>query len=110
MAKMTQSKKERLGIIPPKVIRPLTKAELQELLALTNLVSTEKFKAFQISGNTALIPRGQEVAKEQDAIARLMENVKNSWTSSKLTECGVPKNQAVNINQETGEITLTETK
>lgn len=102
MTAMTETKKERLGIKPAP--RNLNEAELKEFLALIDMVAVEKFKTIQIQNNTALIPRGQEVAKEQEAVSRLLENVKDQWMSAKLNECGVEQGVRVSIDPKTGEI------
>ncbi len=84
--------------------RNLTKAELTEYLHLIQVCNVQSWKAGQIKANTALIPNGQEVAKTEEAIARLLENSKNNWLSYVLIQCGIPSGQSVNINSKTGEI------
>ena len=108
MAKMSEKRKIEKGIIPPKPEprKVFNEAELTELNALISLVACEKFKAIQIKGNTALIPDGQKYCEQQEAVARLMENVKQNWVSQKLTELGYEKGLNVQINGKTGEIIL----
>lgn len=111
MSKMSESRKIKKGLVEaPKKRRNLNKQELQEYLEILRFCNGERWKAMQISGNTALVPNGQEVAKTQEAIANLLDNTKNNWLSQVLTECGVPKGQAVNINSVTGEIQDTKTE
>lgn len=81
--------------------------DLAELLELNRIAAAEKFKSIQIKGNTAMIPDGQKVAEQQEAIARLMENVKNNWVSSRLRELGCKEGAPVSIDLKTGEITET---
>ena len=84
-----------------------TPTEVMELQEMQRLVNSRKFEAAQIKGNTALVPKGQEVADQLEAIARLLENVKNGWVSGKLAEHGYPKDAICNINLTNGKITLT---
>lgn len=81
-----------------------TAGETMELMEMQRMVNAERVKAQLVAGNTALIPRGQEVAKEIDAIARLLENNKDQWFSQKLREHGYPQDLKVQINLTTGEI------
>ena len=84
-----------------------TPQEVLELQEMQRLVNTRKFEAAQIKGNTALVPDGQKCAEQIEAIARLMENVKNGWVSQKLVEHNYPKDAICNINLSNGKITLT---
>lgn len=79
--------------------------DLRELEELNRIASAEKFKSIQIKGNTAMIPDGQKVSEQQEAIARLMENVKNNWVSSRLRELGCKEGTPQTIDLKTGEIT-----
>lgn len=81
------------------------KKDLAELIELNRLVASEKFKSIQIKGNTAMIPDGQKVSEQQEAVARLMENVKDNWLSSKLRELGIKEGKPVSIDLNTGKIT-----
>lgn len=85
-----------------------TAAEVLELSEMTRLCNSERFKAVQFKGNTAIIPRGQEVAAEQDAMSRVLEQAKQQWISQKLRDHGFLPDEKCFINIETGEITLTE--
>ncbi len=96
------------GLIPSdeKPKRNFTPSETLELQEMHRLTSARKFEAAQIKGNTALVPRGKEIAEETEAIARLIENAKNLYVSQKLIECGYRPNDKCSINLTTGEITL----
>ena len=83
----------------------LNEIDLKELEELNRISAAEKFKSIQIKGNTAMIPDGQKVSEQQDAIARLMENVKNNWVSSRLRELGCKQGEPMTIDLKTGEIT-----
>jgi len=83
----------------------LNETDLKELEELNRISAAEKFKSIQIKGNTAMIPDGQKVSEQQDAIARLMENVKNNWVSSRLRELGCKQGEPMTIDLKTGEIT-----
>ena len=108
MNKEIVEKFEEAGVIAPAPKRNFTQQELQELQEMQRVTNSKKFEAIQIKNNTALIPRGQEVAEETEAVARLLENVKDQWVSMKLTECGFKQNEKVGINLQTGEITPVE--
>lgn len=103
MSKMSATRKIDRGII--KQPRALTSDELMELRQLNLVVTSEKFKAAQVRGNTALIPRGQEVAAEMEAVAQLLEDTKGAWISAKLSELGYASNEPVTIDMLTGQIT-----
>lgn len=99
---------KRLAALPPKpapIKRDLTPEETLEFQEILRIANGRTFEAAQVKGNTALIPRGQEVAAELDAIARLMVNAKNLWLSQKLLECGYADGTKCSINLSTGKIT-----
>lgn len=73
---------------------------------MNRAVSSRHWEAAQIKANTALVPDGQKVAEQAEAIARLLENVKDQWLASKLTECGYPDGTKCTINLSTGVIEL----
>ena len=102
---MSEKRKEDKGIIPAK--RGLTAQEVLELQEIVRLVNARNFEATQIKANTALIPDGQKVAEQIEAIARLLENVKNQWVAQKLSECGYDAGTKCNINLSSGAIILT---
>ena len=85
-------------------VREFTKEELAEFQELHQIFVHEKFKAEQIEKNTALIPNGQELAKQYKATTALFEGLKQNWISSKLLEMGYPKGTNVSIEMETGKI------
>ena len=99
MTKLSEEKK-RLALKK----RSFTPAETMELQEMQRLVNSRKFEAGIIKGNTALVPRGQEVAAELEAIARVLENSKNQWVAQKLLDCGYEQNTKCSINLSTGEI------
>ena len=101
-----KTKKEIVDKLMPPARRDFTPQEVLELNDMQRLVNARKWEAAQIGGNTALIPRGQEVAKEVDAIARLLDNVKNNWVSHKLLECGYAVDTKCSINLSTGAIII----
>jgi hypothetical protein len=88
--------------------RDFAPQEIIELQELNRVAFARGWEASQIKGNTALIPRGQEVAAEAEAVARLIENAKNQWVAAKLTECGYPAGTKCSINLSTGQILLEE--
>ena len=100
MKKASKKQIEKAGIKR----RNLNPQELKEYIELVKLCNAEHWKAGIFTGNTAIIHNGKEVAKQQESIARLLENSKNNWLSRVLAVCGIPLGQAVNINSETGEI------
>jgi hypothetical protein len=94
-------------VTAPVQTRNFTPEEVLELQEMHRLTTARQFEAAQVKANTALIPRGQEVAGELEAIARLLENAKHLWVTQKLAECGFPPGAKCSINLTTGEITET---
>lgn len=86
------------------VKKPLSKSDLAEYIQLVNLCNAQHWRADLVAGNTALIYNGQETAKTEADIAKLLENSKNNWLSNVLAGCGIPLGQAVEVNMKTGEI------
>lgn len=89
-----------------KVIRDFTPMEVYELNEMQKLINSYKFIAKQVESNTALVPRAQEIVKEYEAMATVMENTKNLYVASKLVECGYESGTKCDINLSSGEITL----
>lgn len=87
-----------------KVRRDLTPQELMELQELHRAVGSKQWEAAQIKANTALVPDGQKLAEQTEAVARLLENVKNQWVAGKLEECGYTKGTRCGLNLATGQI------
>jgi hypothetical protein len=106
MAKMSTTRKIKKGVLGVVPQRNFTPAELLELQEMIRIANARRFEAAQIKANTALVPNGQMVADQTEAIARLLENVKNQYVSSKLQECGYPQGTRCDINMTTGEIVL----
>ena len=104
MTKMTLTKKIKKGIVIEK--RNFTPAECIELEEMLRLINARKFEAGQIRANTALVPDGQKLADQTDAVARLLENVKNQYVASKLIECGYKSGTICDVNLRTGEVTV----
>jgi hypothetical protein len=86
--------------------RNFSPSECIELQEQNRLVNARKWEAAQIKANTALVPDGQAVAAQIEAIARLLENVKNQWVARKLMECGYDENELCTVNLSTGEVML----
>ena len=84
--------------------KKLSAQNLKELQELTRLVNGEKFKLIQIIGNTALIPNGTQMARQQEAITSLLENQKAQWTGTILAGMGYAPNEKVSIDLITGKI------
>ncbi len=101
---MSTARKEKKGLVEPVKTRPMTADELDQLQQLIRIVEIDKFKVAQIKANTALVPRGQEVAAELEATARLMENFKNQWLAETFKEMGYPVGAALSVNPQTGEV------
>ena len=103
---MSENRKKKRGIPTNinnfKEKRNLSPQELREYLQLVTISNTERWKAIQYTNNTALLPNGKELAKQQEAIANLLQNSMENWIGHTLQECGVPPRQAVNINSTNG--------
>ncbi|WP_429038063.1 hypothetical protein [Bradyrhizobium elkanii] len=82
----------------------MTAAELLELRQITLSMQHELFKAELMERNTAVIPNGQEAAKQQRAIATLLVNARTEWISFKITELGYPVGTNCSVDIQTGEI------
>ena len=105
MTKKSMQRLEKDGVLSPlQTKRNLTPVEMMELQEMIRLSNSKRFEATQIKGNTALIPRGQEVAAEAEAVARLLENAKNQFVSQLLVQCGYPAGTKCSLNLTTGEI------
>ncbi len=89
---------------PVKEKRNLTPEETNALKEMVRAVNARQWEAAQIKGNTALVPRGQEIVAELEAIARLLENAKNHWISQVLVECGYEPDTKCSLNLSTGEV------
>ena len=100
---MSQTRKVKKGVAEKRNFNPQELLELQEL---QRLVNARRFEAAQIKANTALVPRGKEIAEEIEAIARVMENSKNLYVAQKLVECGYESGTKCDINFNTGEVIL----
>ena len=88
--------------------KSLTEAEVQELQEFTRLVNGKLFEAIQIKNNSALVPDGQKLAEQTEAVSKLLAGVKMQWVNQKLAEHGYVEGTKCNINLFTGEITLHE--
>ena len=115
MTKMTDTKKERLGIKSPlQAQRGLTPPELIELQELIRVANAKNYEANQIRGNTALLnttadpQRGVHLAEETEAIARILENAKNMYVSHVLQACGYEDGTKCSINLNTGAVVANE--
>ena len=102
MSKKTKSQevKEIIAQTP----QQLSEDDRLELEELHRIALSYSLVAGQIAGNTALIPNGQEVAKQFEAIARLMQNTKDQILRQKVANMGFPSGK-VTVNIKTGEIT-----
>lgn len=101
---MSTARKLKKGVLKRRDLLPQEVLELQEMTRMTN---ARRFEATLVKGNSALVPRGQDVAAELEALARLLDNTKNQWVGAKLVECGYPANTRCDINLTTGAITIT---
>ncbi len=82
----------------------LTKEERKALLEIAKITDSWVFVAGQLKANTALVPGGQKIAKQFEAIAELMKNTKETLLAQKLTQLGYPQGVGFNINLTTGRI------
>lgn len=97
----TQEQKEIVAKLP----QQLSEEDRAEFEELQRIAITYSFIASQIKANTALVPEGQQVAQQYEAISRLMQNSKNQWMGQKLAALGYPKDVTVTIDVKTGIIT-----
>lgn len=81
----------------------LTETELGEARAIQSLIKQEQFKLELIKGNTALIFRGQDCARMQEDVVKLLVGALQTLIHKLATGNGVKGK--VNINLETGVIT-----
>lgn len=90
----------------PQAKRNFNPTELVELQEMIRLVNGRKWEASQVKLNTAMIPDGQRVSLQFDAVVMVLEGAKNHYVAQKLLECGYPEGQKCEINLTTGEIIL----
>ncbi len=81
--------------------KKIPKGQAQELLEISRWANQYRYTAAIVKDNSALVPKGQEVAKQYEALAELLENVKKTLVSKILTEMGYPKGVEVNVNLKT---------
>ncbi len=86
--------------------RRLKAAELAEIQEMCRIVAHEKWKAMHIKGNTALLPNGQELSRQAEALTMLLENEKNLFVSEKLASLGYDAGTPVSLDLKTGDIKL----
>lgn len=103
---MRKSRKRQLNVGSTAKLRKLNPSELVEIQELHRIAAGERFKSLQIKGNTALIPDGQKLAEQSEALANLFENIKENTIARKLTELGYPPSTPTTIDLKTGEITI----
>lgn len=112
MRRKTTKQQAKAGEIAPKK-RNMNAQELLELQEMHRIVAGKILEANIIRGNTARIPKsgcfgargGKQVVAELDAIARILDEAKNSWIADVLAACGYPKGMRCDINLTTGQIT-----
>ena len=80
----------------------LTEAELGEARAIQSLIKQEQYKLDLVKGNTALVYKGQECAKMQEDVVKLLNGAFQTLIH-KLAK-GADIKGKVNINLETGVI------
>jgi hypothetical protein len=97
----TQEQKEIAAQLPQQ-LPEVDRAEFEELF---RMAMSYNFIASQIKNNTALVPDGQRVASEYEAVARLLENAKNQFIGQKLVDMGYPQTSQVKVDIKTGIIT-----
>jgi len=86
--------------------RKLSPNELEELRELARIAVTERFKANQIKGNTALVYDGKRMVRYQEDVAKLCENVKQARLKQVLGGLGYPQGTSLSINLLTGKVTI----
>ena len=85
--------------------RSPTPQELKELQELNRLALVERFKATQFKNNTMVLnPDGQKLAEQQDKIAVLLENIRNSAVQRLFVALGYKQGENLTINLDTGSI------
>ena len=103
MSKKTKTQEQKEVITQtPQQLSEVDRAEFEELF---RMAMTYNFIASQIKANTALVPEGQRVASEYEAIARLLENAKNQFIGQKLVDMGYPQTTQVRVDIKSGVIT-----
>lgn len=85
--------------------RNLTPEEAQEGIEITRTINARRWEVAQIRGNTALVPNGQALADQLEAVVALLDDVWKQWIYRKLEACGYPNGTKCSVNLSTGEIT-----
>jgi hypothetical protein len=103
MSKKTQNQqtKEEIANTP----QQLSSEQMNELHEIKRIENMFKFVSELIKMNSALVPQGQEIAKQFECIGLLVTNNKNQYVADLLTAMGYAKDSKVNINTQTGVIT-----
>lgn len=104
MTRATGAKLKRKGVLKEED-KYLTEQELVELRELQRIAASEMLKANVIRGNTALVPNGQEVATQFEAVARVMSNYRDQFMASAFTRHGYKNGEPLSIDLKTGKIT-----
>jgi len=85
--------------------RDFTKEECMELVEMTKAVNAKRWEVQITSQNTAQIPgNAQRYVAQLEATARLLEQARDYFATSKLRECGFPDGRG-QVDLATGKIT-----
>lgn len=84
--------------------RNLYPQELDEAQGLYRLVNGERFKWIQIKNNTALIPGGQKLAEQKEAIVKLLEEKWLEYLKNLLGRLGYPMGSNLSLDLRTGKV------
>lgn len=97
----------RKGFLPA-TKRNLLPAECAQLMEMNRAINTRRWEIAEIKGNTALVPNGQELVKQLEAVCNLLETSCLSITQTLLFKCGYPAGTKCDLNLSTGEIKVHE--
>ncbi len=100
----SKQREKKVKTAPKIEKRGFNPAEILELQEMMRLVNGKKWEVAQVRANTAMVPDGQRVAVQLDAIVQVLEGAKNAWVGQKLAECGYATGVKCDINFATGEI------
>lgn len=88
------------------VKRNLTPTETMQFQEMNRTINARQWELAQIKNNTALIPEGQALVAQLEAVYRVLDDAGRYWISGTLEKCGYVNGTKCSINLTTGVIEL----
>ncbi len=97
----------RKWLLPP-TKRNLLPTEALQVQHMQQAANNRRWEADVIKGNTALVPDGQKLAEQAEAIANLLEQSCQEFIANTLVKCGIAPGTKCSLNLTTGEIIISD--